>query len=160
MARKKNFVDIQAAGDRVEYATTLRQILKDGVCPFCKEHFIYHTNPILKEGKFWLVTKNSAPYTGTKIHLLLLHKKHIEHVDRLSPAAWGELLSHLKWISKTYKLPAGSFFMRFGDMRYTGASVTQHLHAQIFVGSPRSKKTFPISPLLGYSTKPYIPKSR
>ncbi|PIS43578.1 hypothetical protein COT23_00580 [Candidatus Kaiserbacteria bacterium CG08_land_8_20_14_0_20_50_21] len=65
---------------------------------------------------------------------------------------------HIKWISKKYKLPAGSFFMRFGDKHYTGASVTQHLHVQLFIGVVRTKKTYPIAPLLGYSTKPYTPK--
>ncbi len=158
--RKKDFVDIKAAGDRVEYATVLTKIKKDGVCPFCPEHFKYHTRPILRDGKYWLATENMAPYTGTKHHFLLLHKKHIEHVTDISPKAWQELLSQIQWLCETYKLPAGSFFMRFGDKRYTGASVTQHLHAQMFIGSPKSKKTYPLTPILGYSTKKYVPPQK
>jgi diadenosine tetraphosphate (Ap4A) HIT family hydrolase len=160
MARKKEFVDIKAAGDRSEYAAVLTKIKKDGVCPFCPAHFKYHTRPILQDGKYWLATENMAPYTGTKHHFLLLHKKHIEHVTDISPKAWEELLVQIKWLCKKYKLPAGSFFMRFGDKRYTGASVTQHVHAQMFIGSPKSKKTYPLSPLLGHSRVPYTPPKK
>ena len=154
--RKKDFVDIKGAAGRVEYAAVLSKIKKDGVCPFCPEHFKYHTRPILHDGKYWLATENMAPYVGAKHHFLLLHKKHIEQVTDITPKAWQELLTHIQWLCETYQLPAGSFFMRFGDTRYTGASVA-HLHAQLFIGSRRTKKTFPLAPLLGYSTKPYIP---
>ncbi len=158
MMKKKKFVDVEAAGDRDAYRAVLKRIIKDGVCPFCPEHFKYHTRPIIRDGKYWLATENFAPYTGTRHHFLLLHKRHIEHVSEISPKAWAELLAQVKWLCKKYKLPAGSFFMRFGDRRYTGASVTQHLHAQLFIGTVRTKKTYPIAPLLGYSTKPYIPQ--
>lgn len=158
MAKKRSFVDIEAAGNREHYAKVLRKIQKDKVCPFCPEHFKYHTRPILLDGEHWLLTENMAPYTGTKHHFLLLHKKHVEHVQDVTPEAWAELLSQIKWASDTYKLPAGGLFMRFGDKRYTGASVTQHLHAQLIMGTVRTKKTYPISAHLGYSTIKYEPK--
>jgi ATP adenylyltransferase len=154
---KKKFVDLDGAGERKEYANVLKKIKKDGVCPFCPENFKYHTRPILKNGTHWFITENFAPYTGTKHHFLLLHKKHIESTSEISTNSWNDLLLLIKWAIKKYKLPAGSFFMRFGDTRYTGGSVS-HLHAQLFVGSPRTKKTYPIAPPLGFSTKPYIPK--
>lgn len=153
MRRKKTYVDIAAAGDRKEYASVLKKITKDGVCPFCPEHFKYHTKPILRDGKHWIVTENFAPYGGTRHHWLLLHKKHIEHAASATPAAWAELLSHIKWLTKRYKLPAGGFFMRFGDKKYTGASVTQHLHAQLLLGSPRGKHTEPIAVVLSHKKK-------
>lgn len=150
---KRKYVDVEAAGDRSDYVAVLKKILRDGVCPFCPETFKYHTRPILRSGKYWLVTENFAPYAGTKHHFLLLHKKHIEHVEAVTPAAWTELLSHIKWVSKKYRFPGGAFFMRFGDKQYNGASVTEHVHAQLFIGSPRSKRTEPIMVTLGYKAK-------
>jgi diadenosine tetraphosphate (Ap4A) HIT family hydrolase len=152
MAKKKKFVDVAGAGDRAAYAEVLKKIQKDGVCPFCPKYFKYHTKPILAEGKHWLVTENFAPYGGTRLHFLFLHKKHVEHVDKVSPAAWQELLTHIKKITRKYKIPGGSFFMRFGNEQYTGASVT-HLHAQMIVGSKRDKNSLPIAPTLGFRKK-------
>ncbi len=152
MAKKKKFVDIQNAGDRLAYTDVLKKITQDGVCPFCRKYFTYHTRPILRQGRNWLVTENMNPYTGTRHHFLFVHKKHIESAENISPKAWQELGSHVKWVSKKYKLPAGSFFMRFGDMRYTSSSVV-HLHAQLVSGVPRGKKTFLITPGIGYGRK-------
>ncbi|PIR83105.1 hypothetical protein COU19_02315 [Candidatus Kaiserbacteria bacterium CG10_big_fil_rev_8_21_14_0_10_56_12] len=157
MGAKRTFVDLDAAGPRHEYRAILAKIKKDAVCPFCPQNFKYHTRPILHETRHWLSTENFAPYIGTKHQFLLLHKKHIEHLTEMSPAAWGELLKHAQWLCKKYDLPAGSIFMRFGDVKYTNASVA-HLHAQLLIGTKRAKKTFPIAPPLGFSTKPYIPK--
>lgn len=150
---QKKFVDIKNAGDRVEYVAILKQILKDGVCPFCPEYFVYHPKPILRSGQHWLVTENISPYRGTKHHFLFVHKKHIENLAQLSPAAAAELASHAAWLTKKYKLPGGALFMRFGDKRYTGASVTQHLHAQLISGSKNSRAAFTIHPTLGFGKK-------
>jgi diadenosine tetraphosphate (Ap4A) HIT family hydrolase len=153
MKRKKKFVEITAAKGRPAYQRILREIERDGVCPFCPKHFKYHPKPILLDGKYWLVTENIAPYEGTKLHLLLLHKKHLEQVGEVSPAAWEELRRLLKKITRKFEIPGGSFFMRFGDKRYTHASVTQHLHAQLLVGVRRSPKTEKIKVTLGYKKK-------
>jgi diadenosine tetraphosphate (Ap4A) HIT family hydrolase len=150
MAKKKKFVDIEAAGDRTDYAEVLKRIEKDKVCPFCPENFKYHTRPILRKGKFWFATENFAPYTGTRHHFIFVFTSHIEHVEEISPKAWQELLAQFKWITKKYKIQGGSLFMRFGDKRFTGASVTQHIHAQLITGAPKGKDTFEIRPGLGF----------
>ncbi len=149
---KKKFVHAPNANDRAEYHSVLKKITRDNVCPFCPAHFKYHTRPILRTGKHWLLTENMSPYEGTKKHFLFIHKKHIETPQKLSAAAWKELLSHLNWVSKKYRLPAGGFFMRFGDMHYTGASVA-HLHAQMIIGSKKSKGSFIIGPTLGFGKR-------
>src|SRR3989338_2630132 len=46
---------------------TMEEIKKQDHCPFCIENLaIYHKNPILKEGKFWLLTENQWPYANIK----------------------------------------------------------------------------------------------
>lgn len=153
MTSKKKFVDLTGAQGRAQYVETIKQILSDGVCPFCTKNFLrYHTRPILRRGKYWLVTENMNPYHGSKNHYLFVSTKHVESPDKLPPQGWGELQGHIRWLKNKYRLPAGSFFMRFGDTRYTGASVA-HLHAQLLVGSRRSRGTEPISVVLGHKKK-------
>jgi diadenosine tetraphosphate (Ap4A) HIT family hydrolase len=152
MADKKKFVNAQAAQKRAAYKELLERIEGDGVCPFCPDHFERHTKPILFNGSHWLVTENIAPYEGTHLHLLFLHKKHIEHPGKVTPAAWSELRSLIGKATRKFKMPGGALFMRFGDMRYTGASVA-HLHAQLLMGTAESAKTDRIKVTLGHKKK-------
>jgi ATP adenylyltransferase len=113
------------------YRGVIDQIKKDGVCPFCPDYFSkYHKNPILKQGIHWLLTNNMYPYEGTKQHVLILHKAHIETLNEISPEAWTELKTLVDAFIKDVGLPGGTLLMRFGDTRYTGASV-RHLHANL-----------------------------
>ena len=127
-----------------------KKIIADGVCPFCWNNFLkYHTKPIVEKGSYWLVTNNAWPYKGTSAHLLLVLKRHIEHVNLLKKKEWEELY---KYIKKHSPRDGGSFFIRFGDADKTGASVT-HLHCHIVVGGKRkSNRTKRLTIPLGYKT--------
>ncbi len=123
------FVDLDNA--RVEEQKQVMQdIIQAGHCPFCSENLEkYHTEPILKEGKYWLVTKNQWPYENTKIHFLLIYKVHAEHITQLDPASGSELLELAQWISNEFSVPGGGLALRFGDTNYSAGSVA-HIHAQ------------------------------
>jgi diadenosine tetraphosphate (Ap4A) HIT family hydrolase len=135
---KKSFVNLESTKDRPDgiYSSVIAKIQQDGVCPFCKDQLTkYHKNPILLEGKYWLITENMYPYKGTQHHFLLIHKRHVNHMKDLSTKAWTELEKISNQVFKDYHVEGGSFLMRFGDTRYTGASVT-HLHAHIIIADP------------------------
>jgi ATP adenylyltransferase len=133
----KIYVNSDNARNRPEgtYSQVLDKINKDGVCPFCPEHVTnYHPNPILKDGKHWLYTTNAYPYKGAVHHFLLIHKTHIENFQDISPAAWLELQELINLIHTEHSIKGGAFVCRFGETKYTGASVA-HLHAQIIIGT-------------------------
>ncbi|MCH7529899.1 HIT domain-containing protein [Patescibacteria group bacterium] len=148
---KKQRVDVKNSIGRTQYKKVLQKIDYDNVCPFCPKHFFkYHTQPIIHKGKYWFVTKNFEPYKGSKTHLLLVHKNHIEHISDLKKEAWYELLGHLTWVSKKFKLKGETLVMRYGDTRYNGASVN-HLHAQIISGvAHTTKNTRLIKTVVGF----------
>ncbi len=117
--------------DSQAYRQVINQIKDDGVCPFCPDQLKkYHKNPILEEGAYWVVTSNMYPYKGAKHHLLLIHKEHVSSIEDLSAKAWTELHTLINKEIKKLRIPGGTFFMRFGDTQYTGATVT-HLHCHI-----------------------------
>lgn len=117
------------------YAGVISQIAKEGICPFCPEHLNkYHKKPIT-ENRHWLVTDNMYPYKPSRIHKLLIHKGHISHISEISVEAWAELHAILRNITIDDSVTGGTFMMRFGDTKYTGASVT-HLHAHIIQSDP------------------------
>jgi diadenosine tetraphosphate (Ap4A) HIT family hydrolase len=131
------------------YGDVINQIQKDGVCPFCPESLAkYHKNPSIKEGKFWLLTNNMYPYEGAKYHVLLIHKAHITTFAEISKEAWSELDDVLNYFTRENKIPGGTFLMRFGDTRYTGASVA-HLHANLVSPNGEEKNRKPIIARIG-----------
>lgn len=131
------------------YGDVISQIQKDGVCPFCPESLAkYHKNPILKEGKFWLLTDNMYPYEGAKYHVLLIHKTHVTTFAEISEEAWYELDGFIKNFTEEHGIPGGTFIMRFGDTRYTGASVS-HLHANLISPDGEDKDRKPIMARVG-----------
>lgn len=102
-------------------------------CPFCTENLkLYHKQPILHDGEFWVVTPNQWPYKHTKVHLLCILKEHAETLQELPPGAGEELLSLCAQFSQEYNAPGGGVALRFGDTRYSAGTV-KHLHAQFIV---------------------------
>lgn len=117
----------------------MKNIIDDGVCPFCIESLRkYHKKPILEEGTHWIVTSNQWPYENTDAHFLLIARKHIQTITELPGGAFEELGDHIKNLITDNDLDYGGVAMRFGDVRYTGATVN-HLHAHVL----QAKKNLP-----------------
>lgn len=129
-----DFVNEQNA-KRGHYAAVIKDIADKQVCPFCPEQLAnFHKNPIRKYGH-WIVTNNMYPYRPVRQHILLIHEAHIEHVSELSAEAWSELQDVIKQETTERHMIGGALTMRFGDTRYTGASVA-HLHAHLVQSDP------------------------
>jgi len=147
----KPFVNLKNASTRPDgkYKNVIQKIVKDDVCPFCSEYLKkYHKKPIIKTGRFWILTENMYPYTGARHHLLLIHKKHIETIADVSAQAWSELLKLVRREMKKRRIGGGTFYLRFGDTAYTGASVA-HLHANLLSLDIRRKNRKPIFTRVG-----------
>lgn len=128
----KKFVDLDNARLDDQKAV-MQDIIAADHCPFCPENLLkYHKEPILKEGRYWLLTTNQWPYANTKVHLLLIHKTHIEHLSELDPASGAELIELAQWAAKEYAIPGGALAMRFGDTEYSAGTVA-HLHVQLLL---------------------------
>lgn len=133
-----------------EQVALMEQIKKDGVCPFCAEHFTkYHPKPIIKETDSWFLTENMSPYKNTKHHFLFVYKKaHIRFPSEIDAEARIDLFNLVDEVVKDYHIEGGAFFMRFGDTRYNGSSV-EHLHAHIVVGDIDNEGYEPVRVKMG-----------
>lgn len=117
-----------------EQKKVMEDIASNDHCPFCIENLDkYHKNPILKEGKYWLITENQWPYEKVRHQILAIHKTHIEHVNDLSSEAGAELIELFKEQSIKRNIVGGGIAIRFGtnpDKGNYGSSVA-HLHAHL-----------------------------
>ena len=85
---------------REDQKVVMEKIKEQGHCPFCIENLEeYHKNPILKEGKFWLLTDNQWPYEKVKHQMLAIYKTHVEHIKDIDPEAGKELFEMFSEIS-------------------------------------------------------------
>ncbi|MEN8253596.1 MAG: hypothetical protein ABFQ62_04445 [Patescibacteria group bacterium] len=136
MTNKKNFKNIDKAefvdfgnAREEEQARVMKESENANVCPFCQEHLDkYHKDPILKEGKYWIVTPNSWPYKHTKHQFIIIYKEHVTNLAGVDPEAGKELIEFVQWLEKEYEIPGGGWAMRFGDTDYSAGTVN-HLHA-------------------------------
>lgn len=147
----KQFVNTNNTQQRPDekYASVIANIKKDGVCPFCPDQLAkYHKNPIIDETKNWLVTNNMYPYKNTKHHILLIHKEHIESIKEINNEAWKELHEIFIRAIERSKILGGTMFIRFGDTKFTGASVS-HLHAHLVSSDPDKPEYTPLLTRIG-----------
>lgn len=128
---KKKVVDKTYAKSE-EYRKVIEVIEKEAKCPFCKENFKYHKNKILKKEKGWFITKNSWPYKDIKFHFIIISEKHKEFFEELNVDDFEAVSVLVNWVIKEYKIKGGGIALRFGDTRYTGATVC-HLHFHLIV---------------------------
>lgn len=132
MTGKNKNINLNAVR-REDQAKVMNEIDQADHCPFCRENLDkYHKNPILKEGKFWLLTDNQWPYEKINHQLLAIYKTHIEHISEMDPEAGKELIELFTEETNRRNIPGGGVAMRFGrseDGNY-GSSVL-HLHAHL-----------------------------
>lgn len=132
------FVNINNAR-KGEYKEIIEEIARTGKCPFCPENFKYHKKPVYKTKGGWFLTNNSWPYEYTRVHLVIIGKKHKENFAELTEKDLKEVNFLINFAIKKWKIKGGALNMRFGNTDFTGASVA-HLHFHLI--SPEiDKKT-------------------
>jgi diadenosine tetraphosphate (Ap4A) HIT family hydrolase len=126
------FVDVENTRT-AEQRRVYEEIEAQGIDPFSEEHFkTHHPYPILCDNNDWFVTHNAFPYKGMSLHLLIVHKQFITSITEISSDGWKSFYELIQVISQKFNLSSGGLFMRFGDTKKTGGTVT-HLHAHIMV---------------------------
>ena len=140
---RKKFVNSGAAKTEW-YKAILGDIAKESVCPLCPKTMRWHTKPILKRFRGWLITENFNPYKNTAHHLLVISPIHKEKLHALTRGAWESLAYLINWAIKKFRIKGGGIALRFGDARFTGASVS-HFHAHLIVPKIARGKTQPVS---------------
>jgi diadenosine tetraphosphate (Ap4A) HIT family hydrolase len=146
---KKSFVNLKHARTK-EQVEVMTQIEKDGVCPFCMEHFLkYHPKPLISENDSWVVTENMSPYEGSVFHFLFVSKRHYTMPGEMNDKERIDLFSLISQMISENNILGGSILIRFGDTRFTGASV-DHFHAHLIIGDTNDEGREKLRTKIGY----------
>lgn len=145
---KNNFINLNNARED-EQIEVMQKIADQAHCPFCSENLrLYHQQPILKEGQYWLLTKNQWPYNHTKHHLLFIYKNHATKLADLDDQAGAELFTMVKELEQELNFEGGGLALRFGDTDFSAGTVN-HLHVQLIVPDAMDKDFEPVRVKLG-----------
>jgi hypothetical protein len=129
---QNRFINLSATR-RDDQREVMKEIAKEGHCPFCKENLEkYHKAPIWQEGEYWFFSDNQWPYEKVKHQLLAIYKTHVEHLSEVAPEAGKELFQVFGEEAKRRGMNGGGLAIRFGsspDGNY-GSSVL-HIHAHL-----------------------------
>ncbi len=145
-----NYENTRGRSD-TSYSDVVKNIESEGNCPFpfCGEDPAeHHKKPIFAEGKYWKATDNAYPYDNVDHHILFIYKEHKLSLTDITTEGWVELHRLVEETIKNRNILGGTLFMRFGDTRYTGASVS-HLHAHLVVSKGNSSDYKPVLTRIG-----------
>jgi len=142
MTSRKSLVDPKFARGKM-YKKAMEEIVAEGVCPFCPEHFKWHTKPILRYENDWFITENFKPYENAKYHFLIISKTHHESLSELSSKDLISVFDLARWAVVEYNIPGGGITLRFGDSNFTGATI-KHLHFHLLSPERKNGKTKPV----------------
>lgn len=101
-------------------------------CPFCPG-MMKTREGIVDEGEHWIVFHNARGYLNTKVHLLIIPKRHVTMADDLTPDEIVERAQMVAYCRANFG--QGINFCRHGDEGHTGSTVL-HMHWHYIVAEP------------------------
>ncbi len=126
MKKKGKVVDPRYARTK-EYRKVLEEIAAGERCPFCPDAFMWHQRPILRRSGRWFITANRFSYKEARVRLMIIGTEHRESFEELTRDDLAAVRKLARWAIARFKIRGGALAIRFGDSRFTGATVV-HLH--------------------------------
>ena len=115
-----------------------------GICLFCPEYLDGSRRmQLLHRTDHWSVTPNEFPYEGTKLHLLLVPRLHVDDLCDLPPEAQADFFTALGWAREHYAITFYGLGARNGDARFTAGTI-YHLHVHLLVGDVDDPNHVPV----------------
>ena len=114
-----------------EQADRMRELEAAGVCVFCPGA---RDDPdVVLEERDWVVRHNAYPYRGTRLHLLVVPRRHVADLLDLTDAELAGFWTVGRTLRARFDLGFYGLGARCGDCRYTGGTIA-HVHVHLVVG--------------------------
>src|SRR5258708_32597209 len=107
-----------------------------GICLFCPDSLREHAEQrVIFSTEHWAVTPNAFPYPGTRLHLLVGPRRHVNDMLDLDEASLGDFWAALRRIRERYGLGHDRLGGRDGTRIFTRAAIA-HVHPAGPVSAP------------------------
>jgi ATP adenylyltransferase len=111
-----------------------------GICPFCKVDRDY--NQVIVDTEYWLAWPSKPPEDNTRLHFLIVPKRHIISVTELMLAEWSELYYIIGNLKLDHGITSCGFLIRDGDATLSAGTI-QHLHIHLMVPDGKRRVATP-----------------
>ena len=112
-----------------EQAERMRQLERDGTCLFC----VPDDPQVVLATPDWVVQHNDFPYAGTRLHLLIVSRRHVPDLLDLTDAELAAFWVVGRQLRERFALGYYGLGARCGDCRFTGGTI-EHVHVHLIVG--------------------------
>lgn len=127
-----------------DQAEQMRRLEEAGVCIFCPGHVDDPDDPhVVMTSPDWVVRHNAYPYASTKLHLLLVPRRHVRDLLDLTDAELAGFWRVGRELRERYDLAFYGLGARCGDCRYTGGTI-EHVHVHLVVGDVERPEHSPV----------------
>ena len=116
---------------RGDQAERMRELEAAGVCVFCPG--APDEPDVVLEDRDWIVRHNAYPYRGTRLHLLIVPRRHVTDLLDLTDAELAGFWTVGRTLRERYDLGFYGLGARCGDCRHTGGTIA-HVHVHLVVG--------------------------
>ncbi len=116
-----------------EQAERMRQLEAAGTCLFCPGLDDPDDPQVVLATPDWVVRHNDFPYAGTRLHLLIVPRRHVPDLLDLTDAELAAFWEVGRELRERYALSFYGLGARCGDCRYTGGTI-EHVHVHLVVG--------------------------
>lgn len=132
-------------------AQNMQALAEAGKCLFCPGGLPFAKQQPVFQGMYWYVKPNDFPYKGAQVHVMAVPHRHVTMPNELSIDELEELYKVvIPWLQQSHGLQGCSGLFRFGDTRYTGATI-HHFHMHFIQGDQKADgETEPLFALVGY----------
>ena len=135
-----------------EQLAEMRRLEAAGICLFCPDSLREHARQrVLFETDHWAVTPNAYPYAGTRLHLLVVPRQHVNDMLDLGDLALADFWGAMREIRSRFSLDHYGLGVRNGNCSFTGATI-RHVHAHVLVGDASLEPEVPVR--MKFSSRP------
>jgi diadenosine tetraphosphate (Ap4A) HIT family hydrolase len=123
-----------------DQAERMRELEAAGVCLFCPGN---DDPDVVLQERDWVVRRNAYPYRNTRLHLLVVPRRHVADLLDLTDAELAGFWSVGRILRERYDLAFYGLGARCGDCRYTGGTIA-HVHVHLVVGDVDDPEHAPV----------------
>lgn len=139
-----------------EQAEQMRQLEASGTCLFCPGRVDDPADEhVVLRAEHWVVRQNAYPYQGTRLHLLVVPRRHVTDLLDLPDHELAEFWQVGRQIRRRYGLDFFGLGVRCGECAYTGGTIA-HVHVHLVVGDVDDPGHTPVR--LKVSSRPGPPR--
>lgn len=110
--------------DNAELVKKYEEIVRSGKCPFCRPNI---ENTVVGETDHWIIVFNQPPYKTTRLHLLVLPRRHIISLSEMDAAEWANMVSAIGIATAEHPLLLDGYGLAVRAKEIGGVTL-YHLH--------------------------------